>query len=163
MEELITQENILEITNGVIDNFLKPHFIEKGLSASGSTVDSMTARTEINKGIISANASIGAALYGRGPNKDQNDEAVNNWVKWFAPNVFQPWMNIRGLSGSPYALAHTIAREGSRRFRENDPSDFLEILKTEEVRQYLKSKLSIFVKANLQVVLKDSIEKLKNA
>lgn len=163
MEEVISIRDMENLAIEIIDTFLKPHFIEVGLNASGETMDSIGSRGHLDKIVFTANESMNYAIYGRGPNKDQDDEAVNNWVKWFAPNVFKTWADNKNVDVNPYALAHTIARQGSKRYRDDNPSSYLDILQTEEVKQFIFNRISFYAKANINIILKESLYKLRNA
>lgn len=163
MEEVITQKDIEDIGIAIVDRFLKPHFIEADLNATGETMDSIGSRAETSRVVFTANESMNYAIYGRGPNKDQDGEAVDNWVKWFAPNKFKPWMDAKNLTMNEYALAYTIARTGSKRFRDGNPSEYLDILKTQEVKDYIISQLVGKAKFNIQIILKESLYKLRNS
>ena len=162
MEEFITEEQIRDITWEVINRFVIPDFEARGHNASGKWLDSLSVRAEPNKGVISGTEYTQFLIDGRGPNKDQKPEAINNWARWYGSNVFKPWAESKGLSLNPYAVAYSIARTGTKIYKEGG-SDFLKVLESEEVKKYVLDRLGIFIKANINNILRDSLIKLKTA
>jgi len=162
MEEVISEEEIRQITLEVINKFVIPDFEERGHNASGNWIESIDVRAEHNKGIITGPAYTGALTDGRGPNKNQDPEAIANWAWWYGGNVFKPWSESKGLDLNPYAVAYTIAKRGTKIYREGG-SDFLKILETQEVKDYIIQRISFMATANVKLMLKESLQKLKNS
>lgn len=49
---------------------------------------------------------------GRRPNKKQNKESLRKWVGWAGSTFLKDWVDNKGLTISPFAVAWKIAREG---------------------------------------------------
>lgn len=160
--EILTETDIREVTQKVIETFVIPDFEKRGHDASGNWKRSVAVRTEVNKGIITAPDYTGTLTDGRGPNKDQNPENVRKWVMWFAPNVFAPWLDAKGLIGNPYTLAYNIARYGTDIYKKGG-SDFLEVLYTPEVQNFIVTELGNKLKVRVVERLTEEILRLKNA
>lgn len=161
-KEVISLQDIERITYEVIERFVIPDFLERGHNASGDWVANVGVRAELNKGVITGPDYTGTLTDGRGPNKDQDPVAISNWARWYGQNVFQPWSDAKGIGINPYAVAYTIARTGTKIYKEGG-SDFLKILQTEEVRKFILDRISSIVIVNVKDILKESIDKLKRA
>lgn len=159
--DIITETDIQEVTRLVIDNFLIPDFLDRGHNASGEWIDSVSGRAEKNRGIISAPRYTGSLIDGRSPNKDQDPESIRKWVMWYAPNIFEPWMQNKGINMNAYAVAYKIAREGTKIYREGG-SDFLDVLKTEEVKNFMLDFLSKKAIANATIIIRNDLWRLKD-
>ena len=160
--EFLTEEQIREVTWEVINTFLIPDFEARGHNASGQWKENLGVRVEDNESVITGTDYTEYLIRGRGPNVNQDPKAISNWARWYGKNVFSQWTDNKGLGLNPYAVAYTIAREGTKTFREGG-SDFLKILESDEVKRFLVERLSIFIKVNIQNTLRDSLDKLKKA
>lgn len=158
--EFITEAEIEEIGREVLELFIIPSYAAKGHNASGELQQSLRSRAEGNKAIFSGLEYAQYLIIGRRPNKDQSPEAINNWVKWFAPNVFNPWMQAKGLSGSAYPIAYKIAREGTKQFRE-PTEDFMAILGSQQVMDYVRDRIGQSMKVNIANTLRDQLRALR--
>ena len=49
---------------------------------------------------------------GRAPNQNQSPDAIRRWVGWAGSTFLKDWVQAKGVSASPYAIAYKIAREG---------------------------------------------------
>lgn len=160
--EILTENDIREVTQKVIETFVIPDFMQRGHDASGQWVRSLGFRSEGDKGIITGTDYTKYLIDGRGPNKDQNPEAITNWARWYGQNVFANWIQAKGLGLNPYAVAYKIAREGTKIYRDGG-SDFLKILETEEVQRFIIENLSATIKVRVVNILRDDLMNLKNA
>lgn len=158
---IISEADILEVTRQVIDTFLIPDFLQRGHDASGNWKESVSARSEPNKGIITAPRYTGVMIEGRSPNKNQDPQYIRAWVGWYGQAVFDPWIKNKGLNLNPYAVAYKIATEGTKIYREGG-SDFLEILKTEEVQKFILDFLSKKAIENTTAIILNDLWKLKD-
>jgi hypothetical protein len=87
-----------------------------GLRASGKYADSLepfSTFTESNAriGILAAKHSE-YMQQGRLPNDNQDPESIRKWVGWAGSTFLKDWVEDKGLSINPYAVAYKIAREG---------------------------------------------------
>lgn len=159
--DILSQEEIRQIGQEILERFIIPSYTEKNHNASGELLNSFRVRAEEGKAIISALDYAQYLIIGRRPNKDQSEEAIRNWVKWYAPNVFSPWMATKGIDGSPYPIAYKIAREGTKQHRE--PSeDFMKILDSPNVTEYIRTRVGNAIIANVQNTLRNELMKLRH-
>lgn len=162
----ITEEEITDILWQVVERFVKPDFIERGFNASGNWLQSVEVSTQTEdrlsyKGNILAPHYTEFLIRGRGANKNQNPEAIRNWVKWYAPHVFEPWMQNKGITDlDPWILAYSIARTGTRIFKDGG-TDFLEILSSEEVISFIRNKISELIRIRVEKTLFEELKKLR--
>ncbi len=96
-----------EQKTGIIANYNA-----KGRRASGRFERETYVQMEANKGAIMAPRYAGIMLFGRRPNFDQDQKAVKSWVGWAGSTFLKDWVQNKGLSISPFAVAYKIARKG---------------------------------------------------
>lgn len=157
---ILSQEEIRQIGQEILERFIIPSYTEKNHNASGELLNSFRVRAEEGKAIISALDYAQYLIIGRRPNKDQSEEAIRNWVKWYAPNVFSPWMASKGIDGSPYPIAYKIAREGTKQFRE-PTEDFMAILGSQQVLDYVRDRIGQSMRVNIANTLRDQLRALR--
>lgn len=143
---------------GVIDEFLKPKFIELGMNASGTWLNSLEARVNGNTGEIWGMDYTYWLNNGRGPNKDQSAEKLKAWAFWYGINVIKPWAVSKGIVfDNPIAVAYNIAKNGTKKRPER--IDFLDILESNEVRDYLNRTVARYI---LVEVRQELVNRAKN-
>ena len=96
-----------EQKTGIIANYNA-----KGRRASGGFESKTYVQMDTNKGAIMAPAYSGVMLFGRRANFDKSDEAIKKWVRWAGSTFLKDWVQNKGLSISPFAVAYKIARKG---------------------------------------------------
>jgi len=160
--EFITESEMEQIGQEVLEKFIIPSYDAKGHNASGELRNSFRVRSEPGKVIFSGFDYAQYLIIGRRPNKDQSPEAITNWARWFGKNVFDPWVSAKGLSLNPYAVAYKIAREGTKQYREGGDDDFLNILESKEVEEYLKERVGDFIRVNIANTLRNDLKALRN-
>ena len=96
-----------EQKTGIIANYNA-----KGRRASGGFESKTYVQTDGNKGAIMAPRYAGAMLFGRRANTNQDPKAIKNWVGWAGSTFLKDWVQNKGLSISPFAVAYKIARNG---------------------------------------------------
>lgn len=133
IEIRIPDELIIETMQGVIDNFLKPKFIELGMNATGQWLNSLEARS------INGNGEIWGMDYtywlanGRRPGTGP------------AVSALMPWVTAKfGIGGNEarsiaFAVAQKIKNEGTEYYP--DGTDLLNVLYSKEVANYIYSQL----------------------
>lgn len=124
------------ILTNVINLFLIPKFEELGMQASGEWEENIEAK---------GNEILGRSYTeyltkGRPPNESQNPDDITRFARWAGATFIGKWVEDKGLNLNPYAVAYTIARQGTKRYPEG--SDLLEVLETAEVRDYINTELS---------------------
>lgn len=141
----IPDELILQTMQGVIDNFLKPKFIELGMNATGQWLKSLEARVNNGNGEI----------WGM----DYTYWLVNGRKGGTAPPVsaLLPWVNAKfGIGGKEalsvaFAVAQKIKNEGTNYYPEG--TDLLEILNSPEVINYIYSQLKEGITVEVNKIL----------
>ena len=96
-----------EQKTGIIANYNA-----KGRRASGGFETKTYVQMEANKGAIMSPRYAGVMLFGRRPNFDKSDEAIKKWVRLAGSTFLKDWVQNKGLSISPFAVANKIARKG---------------------------------------------------
>lgn len=145
---LLRDEQILEVIQGVIDDFLKPKFISLGMNASGQWIDSLEARVNNGVGEIWGMDYTYYLSNGRSPNEDQSPEAINHFVKWAGYYIFKPWAESKGISINPYLVARKIATEGTNYYPEG--TDLISFLSSQEVTDYINKKIAAHILSSFQ-------------
>jgi len=145
----IPDEAIIETIQGVIDNYLKPKFIELGMNATGQWLESLEARA------VNGNGEIWGMDYsywlanGRKPGKMPPVSALI------------PWVNAKfGIGGKEalsvaFAVATKIKNEGTSYYPEG--TDLLEVLHSSEVNDYVSKKLGAFISIEINKILKKQL------
>ena len=100
-----------KIQSGLVESY-----ISKGLNASGEWEKSLEqfyskSESKFTFG-IKANDYSEYMQNGRRPNKKQSPEDIKKWVGWAGSTFLKKWVQDKGLSVSPFAVAHKIAKEG---------------------------------------------------
>ena len=85
-----------------------------GLKASGAFEDGLSTETNESSTKIWTVPHTWYMVNGRGKNSSQDKEAVRKWVGWAGSTFLKKWVDDKGLSISPFAVAYKIAREGIR-------------------------------------------------
>ena len=85
-----------------------------GLKASGAFEDGLTTETTESRTQIWTVPHTWYMVNGRGANSKQSEEDVRKWVGWAGSTFLKKWVDDKGLSISPFAVAYKIAREGIR-------------------------------------------------
>jgi hypothetical protein len=148
----LSNEEIIKIMQGVIDNFLKPKFISLGMNATGSWLNSLEARANDGNGEIWGNDYSYWLANGRAPNKDKSPEAITHFSKWAGFYIFKPWMQSKGMTGNPYALARHIAVNGTK--AHPNGTDLLEVLESKEVIEYIYKEVGVGFNIQIEKQLK---------
>lgn len=96
-----------EQKTGIIANYNA-----KGRRASGGFETKTYVQVEDNKGAIMSPRYAGVMLFGRRPNFNQDKKAIKGFVGWAGSTFLKEWVQNKGLSISPFAVAYKIARKG---------------------------------------------------
>lgn len=148
------KEEIEKILDEVISRFLIPKFRELGMRASGEWEENVHARGNE----IWGRSYTEYLAEGRPPNKDQDPEAMHKWVGWAGSTFLEDWVQNKGLSINPYAVAYKIAREGTNWYPNG--SDLLKVLESKEVIDYINSRLSILVIRDVKLAFNRYVKEL---
>lgn len=148
----LSDEVILNVVQGVIDDILKPKFIELGMNASGTWLNSLEARVNGNTGEIWGTDYTYYLANGRAPG---NRPPIAPLIQWVGYKF--------GYSGqqavsTAFAVANKIAQEGTSYYP--DGTDLLEVLNSAEVGEYIKDRIGRFLIRSIQV---DILKRTKEA
>lgn len=133
-----------KIEAGLINNYNR-----LGLNASGDwgrEVESVSkvSQTTINIKFLGA-PYTGVLTEGRKPNKNQDPSVLHKWVGWAGSTILKDWVNQKGISANPFAVAYKIAREGIKVPNPNNPGTLISDVINEKTIQDLIDSLRIFV------------------
>lgn len=129
----INEELYLRILQGVIDNFMIPRFMELGMDATHTWLQNIQPRVIEGVGYIYGMDYTYFLANGRAPGRRPPASAL------------LPWVNAKfGIGGQEalsiaFAVATKIGKEGTRFYP--DGTDLLEILNSNEVKQYIYTNL----------------------
>ena len=96
-----------EQKTGIIANYNA-----KGRKASGRFERETYVQMDINKGSIMSPRYAGVMLFGRRANLNQDPKAIRSWVGWAGSTILKEWVQNKGLTINPFAVAYKIARKG---------------------------------------------------
>ena len=141
----ITDEKIIEVMQGVIELFLKPKFIELGMSASGEWLNSLEARANKGRGEIWGRDYTYYLVNGRAGGSRPPITPLVNWVG-----------NKLGLYGKEglsvaFAVAKKIEKEGTDYYP--DGTDLLEILESPEVLNYVYGAFQVEIAGQIRATI----------
>ncbi len=151
----LSQSDIIETMDFIVDEILIPHFLELGLNATGEWINALNTRADGDVGIINGRQYTEQLVYGRRPNSDTSHDAIRRWAYGMANYnpEFKAWLNVRGLSDYGFQVAYKIAREGTEIYKEGG-TNLLEILETpsaqRKIEVYLEGKFNVLVTNYLQ-------------
>ena len=146
----IPDEAIVQTMQGVIDNYLKPKFIELGMNATGQWLNSLEARAVNGNGEIWGMDYTYWLANGRKPGTMPPVSALI------------PWVNAKfGISGKEglgiaFAVATKIKNEGTEYYPNG--TDLLEVLNSNEVNAYASKTLGDFLIIELNKILKIQLD-----
>lgn len=151
-------EQIRTIFENVVDLFLIPNFEELGMNASGEWRSTVEVKTFENRVEIWARDYTPYLEYGRGANADQSPEGIKAWVGWAGSTFLAQWVQDKGLSINPYAVAYKIAREGTT-WKEKGGSNVISVLQEPHVTNYINEELRKIYAYNLNVEITSMTKK----
>jgi len=96
---------------------------QRGMSASGKTLDSLQVVETPNGYELQANSSIYFLEHGRGPTTVPKGNPGNPDLV----EIIQNWLDAKGLSLNAYAVANTIHKNGTRLYRSGGNSGILSV------------------------------------
>ena len=103
----ILKEWLEEQKTGIIANYNA-----KGRKASGRFEQETYVQMDTNKGAIMAPRYTGVMLFGRRPNFNQDPKAIMHFTRWAGHYIFKDWVQNKGITKNPYAVAYNIAKYG---------------------------------------------------
>ena len=138
---------------------LKGNYIKLGLKASGNWGEELESKVSETsngfKGILLGLPYTGIMVDGRTPNKDQSN--LKAWVGWAGSTFLKDWVQQKGLSINPFAVAWKIGREGINVPNENNSgtliSDAITNDKISELTKSMADVMSVNLRSDLKNIL----------
>lgn len=144
-----TDEEVLSVMIDVIDKFLIPRYMELNMKASGRWQNTLGAdRTSNNSAVIKGEFYTEFLTRGRERNRDQSPEGLRRWAVWAGSTFIKDWVQAKGLSADPIAIAYSIAKNGTS-WKRKGGSDLLEVLTEPATIQYVNQKLAVFARPRI--------------
>ena len=153
--DLLSKSDQEQILRGVVNDILIPKFISLGMNASGEWINSLEVRGDE----IWGRDYTRYLAKGRGPNQDQDPEALKKWVGYYGRTVFAKWVQDKGLQINPFAVAYSVARKGNKYYPQG--TDLLEVLSSEATRKYIEDRAAAIMIPNYQRFLVEILQPLK--
>jgi len=82
-------------------------------NASGKLAASVNYKVDNGVLRVYADKQVYWIAYGRKPNRKQDGLSIRKWVGWAGSTFLKDWVEAKGISISPYAVAYSIARKGN--------------------------------------------------
>lgn len=144
----MTAEQIINEWNSETKGDLIKNYDRLGLRASGNWAESLEEFNNKSQsgfvfGILGEEYT-GAIENGRRPNSNQDPDALKKWVGWAGNTIIKQWVEDKGLSISPFAVAWKIAREGWSVPNRFNAGGLVSDVVTDERIAELNKKLSLF-------------------
>lgn len=148
---VLSENDILNTMNFIVDSILKPHFMELGLNASGEWLNNVSTRVEGDTGIISGRQYTEQLVYGRRPGLAPPISALERWA--------QVKLGLQGeqARSAAFAISKKIAREGTEIYKQGG-TDLLEILNAPRSLQMIQEYLQNQFRASVQNYLEREIQ-----
>lgn len=154
----ISDELIIQTMQGVIDNFLKPKFIELEMNATGQWLNTLEARAVNGNGEIWGMDYTYWLANGRAPNKETSHNSLVKFATWMSKgnSDFKSWLAVRGLTEHGFAIAYKIGEKGTEYYPEG--TDLLTVFKSPEVINYIYSQFQEAVTVQINILLKKQLD-----
>lgn len=82
-------------------------------NASGKLANSINFKVENGTLKVYADSYIYFLIYGRKRNQNQDPKSIKAWVGWAGSTFLKDWVEAKGISISPFAVAYSIAKKGN--------------------------------------------------
>ena len=148
--------NIKEWANNKLGDY-RENYQRMGIKSSGNWGGELEHRieetdTKINVKFLAPKYTE-QLIKGRKPNKKQDKQSLKAFVGWAGSTFLKDWVNNKGLSINPFAVAWKIAREGWKIPNKNNSGKLIEgVLTSGNIMQLAK-----IVGTNLEQEIKTQI------
>lgn len=140
--------------HGVIDNYLKPKFIELGMNASGQWLESLEARASLNRGEIWGADYTYYLVNGRAGG---NRPPIAPIVRWVG---YRLGLSGKEATSAAFAIANKIAKEGTDYYPEG--TDLLDVLASKEVSDYINTRIGEYMVNELKLSIVRNAKEIFN-
>lgn len=154
--KFVTDAEILNIIQQVVDQFLIPKFNVLGMNATGRWLQSLEVGARDSVGVIRGESYTEFLTKGRRPNENQDPKAKAKWAFGMANNnpQFKAWLQARGLVEYGVQIAYKIADKGTT-WHEKGGTDLIEMLNERQVIDFINNKITIIINERLERELKN--------
>lgn len=142
---IIPNTKIIEVMQGVIDNYLKPKFIELGMNASGDWLNSVEPRAELNRGEI---WGLDYTYYLANGRAGGNRPPIAPLVRWVG---YKLGLTGKEATSAAFAIATKIAKEGTDYYPEG--TDLIEVLQSKEVAGYINKNIGDYIRTEVGLLI----------
>jgi len=142
----LTNEQIEKILDEVIKDYLIPHFVSKGMRASGN----WESKVEAVGNVIRGPRYTEQLTYGRQPGTFAPIAPLKEWAK------IKLGLNDRQATSAAYAISHKLKKEGNEYFKQGG-TDLIEYLSSPQVIRFINTKAKGFVEAQVDLELRTYI------
>jgi hypothetical protein len=144
---MIPKTEVERILTEVIKRFLIPKHETLGMKASGKWIESL----EVEENVIRGEKYTEQLVYGRAGGSLPPINAIENWVK-----------AKFGYSGNEakqtaWAVAKSIEKKGTT-WHQKGGSDLLEVLETQEVKDYIQQELGKYITADFKLQIQRQLQ-----
>ena len=147
--EFLSHEQKQRILTEVIEKFLVPHFMKLGMNATGNWVSRVEAVGDVIRGPKYSEQLV----WGRSPGKFAPIAPLVEWAK------AKFGLDEKAATSMAYGVSHNLQKFGSSWYRQGG-SSLIEVLKSQEVTDYITSRVGNFITQQVTLELQRS---LKNA
>lgn len=161
--KLLTNQDLLTVIEGVVDEFLIPRFMELNMDASGEWLKSLEVIASGDREAVIRGRDYSYYLVrGRGPNQNQDPAALRRWAVWAGNTFIKEWVRDKGISADPIAVAMSIAKKGTS-WKRKGGSNLLEVLIEPQTLKYIEDRLKTIVQPRIiDELQRNAIETLRN-
>jgi hypothetical protein len=145
----IPENKIEEILNDVIKDFLIPKHKALGMETTGEWINSLEAKGNVIRG----RKYTEQLVWGRKPGNAPPITPLENWVK------AKFGISGREATSFAFAISKKIAKEGTT-WHQRGGSDLLEVLETQEVLNYINSKLARYFQTEITLQIQRQLREL---
>ena len=146
--ELLSDFQKEEILNDVIKDILVPHFLAKGMNATGNWVEKVEAVVDVIRGPKYTEQLV----WGRSPGKFAPIEPLKQWA------MAKFGLDEREALGMAYGVSNNLKKFGSSWYRQGG-TDLLEILQAQETIDYIIERTRSFIVQQVTLELRRSLKK----
>lgn len=163
MYKYVTDAEILEVIQEVVDKFLIPRFKELKMDASGEWIKSLEVELRgPSEAVIRGRFYSYWLARGRGPNSDHDHESLSRWAVWAGNTFIKEWVKAKGIKANPIAVAYGIAKNGTKSKRSNGTT-LLEVLTEPATIKYVEDRIAKIITPKIaDQLIRDTVESLNN-
>lgn len=141
----VSDEDLKQVLDEVIRDFLIPKFISLGMNATGKWIESLQSAVENGRGYIRGQYYTYWLVNGRSAGVKPPIQPIIKWVEAKLGKTGEEGKSIA------YAVRHKIGEVGTDWYPQG--SDLLEVLESKEVKNYIYSRLGGLIQGQLRAAI----------